>query len=78
MEEEDESDEDIPLRDLKRQRVKTTDGVMQAAGDAHASLVTLLSSLLKEIASHKRNAEKEKADNAANAGMIAKLNKQVT
>ena len=73
-------DEDIPLRDLKRRKLMSSDEVLQAAGNAHKSLATLLSSsetLLKEIASEKAKVASAKADKAQKAGEIAKLTKEV-
>ena len=80
--EEDNSDEeeDVPLRDLKRPKQMSSDEVVQAAGNAHKSLVTLLSSsetLLKELSSEKAKTATEKADNAKKAGVIVKLTKEV-
>ena len=75
-----EEEEDVPLRDLKRQKLMSSDEVMQAAGNAHKSLVTLLSSsetLLKEIASEKAKVASANADKAQKAGEIAKLTKEV-
>ena len=82
VEEDNNSDEeeDVPLRDSKRLKYMSSDDVMQAAGNAHKSLVTLLSSsetLLKEISSEKAKAASAKADNAQKAGVIAKLTKEV-
>lgn len=77
---EEDEEEDVPLRDLKRPKLMSSDDVMQAAGNAHKSLVTLLSSsetLLKELASEKAKVASANADNAKKAGEIAKLTRQV-
>lgn len=75
-----EEEEDVPLRELKRPKLMSSDEVMQAAGNAHKSLVTLLSSsetLLKEIASEKAKVASANAEKAQKAGEIAKLTKEV-
>ena len=46
VEENSSDEEDVPLRDLKRPRQMSSDEVMQAAGNAHKSLV-ICSALLR-------------------------------
>ena len=75
-----DEEEDVALRDLKRPKLMSSDEVLQAAGNAHKSLVTLLSSsetLLKKISSEKAKVASANADNAQKAGVIAKLTKEV-
>jgi hypothetical protein len=75
-----DEEEDVPLRDLKRPKRMSSDEVVQVAGNAHKSLMTLLSSsetLLKEISSEKAKAASANADNVQKAGVIAKLTKEL-